>query len=208
VEVVEPGGPFNLVPGENRLPFVLRVKKEGDHGQFSSRLTLQRFDLEDVPNIGTVSVAYGIEKPSYTSEIVILLVALGSLAAAVLRFRRQRYLFGVLEIVTGSGGAAPGRIDLSSLKRTKARLAELVGLASAEGDVELSVGRHENGERVVRLSNAKGSVLLNERRLEEGFVEEIFNGDRLTLGDRKIRYSGPERPDPSEELRLRTGNSL
>jgi hypothetical protein len=208
VEVVKPTGPLNLIPGENRLPFVLRVKKEGDRGHFSSELALQRYDAEDVPTIGTVAVVYEIAKPSYTSEIVILLLALGSLAIAVQRLRMNRYLFGVLD-VSRAGAAAPRRIDLSSLKCPRTTLAKLLGLPSADGDAELSVGKQENGERVVRLAKAKGSVFLNGRPLGSDSIEEIFNDALLKLGDHTtIRYSGPEPPEPSEELRqIGTGHS-
>ena len=209
VEVVEPAGPINLAPGNNRVPFVLRVKKEGDRGDFSSELELHRYDEEDAPTIGKVTVVYSIAKPSFTSEIVILLVALGSLAIVVQRWRMKRYLFGVLEVVSRAGGAASRRIDLSSLKRPRARLAELLGLPSADGDVELSVGKQENGERVVRLSKVQGSVFLNSKSLGSDSTEEIFNDDKLTLGDHTvIRYAGPERPELSEELRrIGTGHS-
>jgi hypothetical protein len=200
VEVVEPLGPLNLIPGENHLPFVLKVKKEGDSGRFSSELTLQRYDAEDVPTIGTVALVYGIAKRSYAREIVILLAILAFATIAVRRTKVRRHLFGVLDV--SRTGVAASRIDLSSLKRPRAQLAELLGRPSAEGDADLSVGRQENGERVVRLSNAKGPISLNGKLLENDFVEEVFNGDRLTLGDQLvIRYSGPERPEPSEEIR-------
>jgi hypothetical protein len=200
VEVVEPLGPLNLIPGENHLPFVLKVKKEGDSGRFSSELTLQRYDAEDVPTLGTVALVYGIAKRSYAREIVILLAILAFATIAVRRTKVRRHLFGVLDV--SRTGVAASRIDLSSLKRPRAQLAELLGRPSAEGDADLSVGRQENGERVVRLSNAKGPISLNGKPLENDFVEEVFNGDRLTLGDQLvIRYSGPERPEPSEEIR-------
>jgi len=208
VEVIEPAGPINLAPGENRVPFILRLKKEGGRGDFSSELELHRYDEEDAPTIGRVTVVYSIAKPSYTSEIVILLVALGSLAIVVQRWRMKRYLFGVLEVVSRAGGAA-SRVDLSGKKRTRARLSELLRMPSADGDAELSVGKQENGERVVLLSKAKGAVSLNGRSVGSDSTEELFNDALLKLGDHTtIRYSGPERPEPSEELRqIETGQS-
>jgi hypothetical protein len=202
IEVVKPVDAIHLIPGENRIPFVFRVIKEGEWGEFTSKLVLERLDAEDNPILGTVAVTYEIAKPSYTAEILLLLVSTGVLWLLLQRWRIKRRLFGILDVTNRAGGVAPIRIDLWSLKRPRARLAELLGRPSLDGDAELSVGKHENGNRAVRLSQAKGPVSLNDKPLGNDSVEEIYNGDRLALGDNTtIRYSGPERPELSEELR-------
>lgn len=205
VELAGSSSVVNLVSGENRIPVALVVKDEIE-GEFAPKLNLHRMDSEELPIIGSVELTYSLKRPSYFKEAVAGLLLLFGLTWGLYRARARRRLFGILHV---SGQERVQEIDLSKLRQQRVRLVEILDIQNgwAGNDVELTVGKQEDGGRVVLLSNATGEVVLNDLRLGRDSVEELYNEDRLILGrDITIRYSGPERPERSEELRQASGD--
>jgi hypothetical protein len=107
--------------------------------------------------------------------------------------KRKRYLSGVIEHASASGIRT--EVDLSSLKTNRARLSYLSGIPVPTGtDAEL-ITAVEDGNVVVRLVNATGDVRVNNERLSDSSVMDLYNRDTILLGGSiRLTYWGMERP--------------